>query len=304
MLFPCPNKIDCPGTDDPFANLSSEDPDRVSWYGNHFEPPRPPCLGCHFTAENCFGFYTSYVSQADADQQAQLYAGFCTQCLSGCDGPGGNGPPDDGDGTPDFFLNGAQSCTVRCADGSPFTYSANSGYFSGVTQADCDHRAQTWACHQAAALKLCVGAIASTACVGSAYSSTIPVTGVVSSVVVISGTLPPGLSITTNVISGTPTTLGPYTFTVKVTDSNGSFMNKTYTIKVLEVQEDDELLDGEIFQFYEYTLTGDSQGIPVIWRVSDGSLPPGLILDAATGEIYGTPTSSGVFDFTICMSTL
>lgn len=312
MIFPCAYKIDCPGTDDPFANLSSEDPDRVSWYGNHFEPPLPPCLGCHFTASNCFGFYVSYTSQADADEKAKLWSGLCTQCLSGCtdplpppcapdsdcDGGGGNGDEE-------FFYNSAQSCTVHCADGSPFVYSSNAGYWSGPTQADCDHKAYTYACHQAQTLKLCLGPVRSYACLGSAYSSTLPVNKPgTSSVVVISGTLPPGLSFTTNVLSGTPTTVGTYVFTVRVTDSFGSYMNKTYTIKVLEVQEEDELLDGQVGDEYSYELHGDDQGIPFVWRVSEGTLPPGLILDPETGEIFGTPTQVGQYDFTICMSTL
>jgi len=81
-------------------------------------------------------------------------------------------------------------------------------------------------------------------------------------------------------------------------------MTKTYTIKVLEILEPAELTDGVEGDAYLYELTGDSQGIPVIWRVSEGSLPPGLVLDAATGEIYGTATTAGVFNFKICMSTL
>ncbi|MGB9082733.1 MAG: putative Ig domain-containing protein, partial [Desulfuromonadaceae bacterium] len=51
-----------------------------------------------------------------------------------------------------------------------------------------------------------------------------------------SGALPAGLSLNqdTGILSGTPTTAGDYTFTLKVTDTNGAFTTKTFMISVLE----------------------------------------------------------------------
>jgi len=51
-----------------------------------------------------------------------------------------------------------------------------------------------------------------------------------------SGSLPPGLTLnsTTGVISGKPATIGAYSFTVVVTDKNGSQTGKTFTITVRE----------------------------------------------------------------------
>jgi hypothetical protein len=51
---------------------------------------------------------------------------------------------------------------------------------------------------------------------------------------VVAGELPPGLELPKgeNTISGTPTTAGTYTFTVRVTDDLGAFTEKTFTITV------------------------------------------------------------------------
>ena len=51
-----------------------------------------------------------------------------------------------------------------------------------------------------------------------------------------SGALPAGLTLNqdTGILSGKPTAAGDYTFTLKVTDTNGAFTTKTFTISVLE----------------------------------------------------------------------
>jgi len=45
-----------------------------------------------------------------------------------------------------------------------------------------------------------------------------------------------------------------------------------------------------------YAQTLDQVGaVKVTWRISGGSLPPGLTLDPTTGKISGTPTTVGTF---------
>ncbi|MBI5214349.1 MAG: VCBS repeat-containing protein [Ignavibacteriae bacterium] len=71
----------------------------------------------------------------------------------------------------------------------------------------------------------------------ASYSQTFTVTGSVESFnfIISSGTLPPGLSLSSGgVLSGTTTTLGTYTFTVTAVRGNGCSASKTYTIVVGE----------------------------------------------------------------------
>lgn len=46
------------------------------------------------------------------------------------------------------------------------------------------------------------------------------------------------------------------------------------------------------------TLAATGGATPYTWSVVAGSLPPGLILDASSGSITGTPTATGTFNFT------
>ena len=55
-------------------------------------------------------------------------------------------------------------------------------------------------------------------------------------------------------------------------------------------------------QLTEYATTLNSQGIDTTqlhWKISEGSLPPGIALDAQTGKIKGKPGYSGIYLFTV-----
>jgi hypothetical protein len=77
--------------------------------------------------------------------------------------------------------------------------------------------------------------------IGTQYSQTLSAQNGVAtySYSLVSGSLPTGLSLTNGQITGTPTTCGDYTFTLRVTDSQSpaTFENKTFTFRVNDAQQ-------------------------------------------------------------------
>ncbi|MHC4601678.1 MAG: putative Ig domain-containing protein [Planctomycetota bacterium] len=62
------------------------------------------------------------------------------------------------------------------------------------------------------------------------------------------------------------------------------------------------LPDGTVGVAYSETLTATGGATPYTWSVSAGALPVGLSLNAATGEISGTPTNFETAFFTATVS--
>ena len=115
--------------------------------------------------------------------------------------------------------------------------------------------------------------------------------------------LPTGLSISSGgTISGTPTVSGTFNYTVTITDKAG---NKGTLKCSVTVNVPPPLLvvcptaTGKVGTLYD-SPGGASGGVPpYTYSIASGSLPPGLTLNTTTGEIKGTPTTAGVFSFTI-----
>ncbi len=140
------------------------------------------------------------------------------------------------------------------------------------------------------------------------YSTTLTATGGVASYTwsITSGTLPTGLSLNTGtgVISGTPTILGTKNFTIKVTDSetptaqtatanvNISINNPT-PLQIIT----SALATGVISTLYSDQIDATGGVMPYSWSITAGGLPPGLSL-ANNGQITGTPSTMGTFNFT------
>ncbi|HZP53401.1 putative Ig domain-containing protein [Actinocrinis sp.] len=121
------------------------------------------------------------------------------------------------------------------------------------------------------------------------------------------GTLPPGLTLSpaTGAISGTPTALGQTSFTLHVADAGPpvQFATGKFTLSVVSaLTPSTTALPGAVVgNPYSQTIKAVGGTPPYAWALSPGagSLPPGLTLNQATGAITGTPTTTGVYSFTI-----
>jgi PKD repeat protein len=120
---------------------------------------------------------------------------------------------------------------------------------------------------------------------------------------VTSGKLPDGLTLSANIISGTPTAVGTYSFTITVIEtSTGSTGLRSYSFTVdppIITLSPTILPAGEVGKAYSQTEAFAATGGtgPYTYSVTLGALPTGLKLTGDT--ISGTPTVAGTFDFNI-----
>ncbi len=134
-----------------------------------------------------------------------------------------------------------------------------------------------------------------------------PAGGVPVRYVQIGGTLPPGLAVdpATGHITGTPTTPGLYTVTIQANNASNA-ATQTITITVLPnvplslgYNTPMAFAANAGIPVQSATLGFATPGIPTTFAVTTGSLPAGLALDNATGDISGSPTTPGIVPFTV-----
>jgi Putative Ig domain len=138
-----------------------------------------------------------------------------------------------------------------------------------------------------------------------AYTATLTVTGGTAPFTwsVSSGSLPAGLSLSSaGDITGTPTSAGTSSFTVKVSDSSSPSQSATASLSITvsaAVQVSTSSLP-EAWRNTAYSATLNAVGgtSPYTWSVSSGSWPAGLTLSSA-GQITGTPNTAGTSSFTV-----
>ncbi|NTX07505.1 putative Ig domain-containing protein [Myxococcus sp. CA040A] len=110
----------------------------------------------------------------------------------------------------------------------------------------------------------------------------------------VSGTLPPGLSLSPQgTLSGTPSSAGTSSFTVRVSDENGRTAPRTLALVVYAPPTitTSALPEADTGAPYSATLAVSGGKAPFSWSVVSGSLPTGLSL-SSSGTISGTTTSS------------
>ena len=137
---------------------------------------------------------------------------------------------------------------------------------------------------------------------GTTYNQTLAASGGTPpyTFAVTTGALPPGLTLTGAVISGTPTTPGTYSFTIEVTDSNAATATQQFTIVItgVVITTAPVLPSAAVGTAYSQTLSATGNG-PYTWAVTAGALPNGLSLGSSSGTISGTPAASGTSSATI-----
>lgn len=144
---------------------------------------------------------------------------------------------------------------------------------------------------------------------GANYSQQIVATGGVAPLIfkVTAGNLPPGLNLNTNgAITGRTTSNGgTFDFTVTVTDQGTPPLTAMHDFTLIvapapALSITTTSLNGAVQATpYNQGLTATGGVPPLTWSISSGALPPGLTLDASTGQISGTPTTQGTTSFTV-----
>ena len=143
--------------------------------------------------------------------------------------------------------------------------------------------------------------------VGTGYNTSLAATGGTGGVTwtLDSGALPAGLTLGSGGgITGTPTTVGASSFTVRATDSIGAFATRSLSITVagvaVTITTPAALPAARVGVPYNMALGATGGTAPYAWRLQSGRLPVGLSLSSA-GVISGTPTrrDNGIVGFVV-----
>lgn len=123
---------------------------------------------------------------------------------------------------------------------------------------------------------------------------------------VLAGSLPPGLSLSsTGTLSGTPSAVGTFAFSIKASDSKGATGTGNFIITIGSASPVTVKLEGggagQVGKpFADGTVNASGGTPPYTFREIGNVLAlSGLTLNSSTGAISGTPTQSGTFTFTV-----
>ena len=129
--------------------------------------------------------------------------------------------------------------------------------------------------------------------------------GLTTTYAVTGGSLPAGLTLNADgTITGTPTAPGVYTFTVTATNgARTATTTPTYTVTpaaalALGYATPQTFTTGAAITTQAPVVANETPGLTTSYAVTGGSLPAGLTLNA-DGTITGTPSTPGVYGFTV-----
>ena len=113
-----------------------------------------------------------------------------------------------------------------------------------------------------------------------------------------SGSLPPGMSLNAGTagIVGTPSAQGLFAFVLRF-NINGTVFGLAYVWQIVAplAVSQVNLPAGQVGVPYSGGLTATGGVPPYTWSILQFALPPGLSINASTGQITGTPTQAGTF---------
>ncbi len=138
------------------------------------------------------------------------------------------------------------------------------------------------------------------------YSETFTASGGVGpySFAITAGSLPPGLTLSGNTLSGVSTAAGSYPFTVTATDSSGFTGSQPFILSgadpVITVTGPSAgtLPGASAGTAYNQTFTASGGQGSHSFTLAAGALPPGLTL-SSDGLLAGAPTAIGTFNFAV-----
>ncbi|MEN6602559.1 MAG: Ig domain-containing protein, partial [Bryobacteraceae bacterium] len=120
------------------------------------------------------------------------------------------------------------------------------------------------------------------------------------------GSLPDGLSLSSGgILSGSPAAAGASTFTVQVRDAQRLSTTRTLNLVIvpaLQITTTSPLQSGVAGNAYSTQFAAVGGTSPYTWTVTSGTLAPGLTLDASSGLLEGTPTSTGTYSFAVTVA--
>ena len=121
---------------------------------------------------------------------------------------------------------------------------------------------------------------------------------------VLMGKLPTGLALNGTDIVGTPLRSGRYRFTGEFTDALGARLSKKFdlTIHSLLQLPTTVLRTGKAGNNYSSRLSANGGKKPYVWSFGEGNFPPWLDIDRSSGRLFGVPTASGSFTFSLTVN--